>query len=161
MSPPRKTRKRGGDRIECCDGPILDGRAYHEEWCPSHIRGALTWVERDPAGREVVRRAETALNALVERVGLPVKSVTVSDVVPLARQLYNLDSIGCCMHALFTSPEATDETIRLCIHTALRKNHGHCQMFGNVMLRMTPGQRERVRREAKQKPRVIHHYGSQ
>jgi hypothetical protein len=131
------------ERFSCC-GAI----AVHEEWCPTHIRGALSWIESTEHGRNVRERAETALSALIERDGLA-PAVTIPDVLPLARFLYRDASVGCCLHLPLAAGDMDDDSLRRSILAAQSKGHAHCETLARVLLRMTAGQRERVARDAK------------
>lgn len=128
----------------CCGG--IDG---HEEWCPTHIRSALTWIEPSLDGVRLRERAETALHALIERDGLRRDAVTIPDVLPLARHLYQQASVGCCLHLPLSAGEMDVDTLRNSVQVAARKGHGHCEMLARVLLRMTDGQRERLAKEAR------------
>lgn len=127
----------------CCGG--LDA---HEEWCPSHIRSALTWIEPSLDGMRLRQKAETALDALIERDGLTTR-LTVTDLLPLAGYLYRDPSVGCCLHLPLATGAVDNDTIRRCIRGADAKGHRHCETLGKVMLRLTVPQRERLARDAK------------
>lgn len=128
--------------------PCCGGFATHEEWCPTHIRSALTWIEPSLDGVKLRERAETALKALIERDGL-VRTLTVTDVLPLARHLYQDATVGCCFHLPLAAGNMDNATVRSCIKAAQQKGHAHCEMMGRVILRLTDEQRDRLARESR------------
>lgn len=135
--------------LPCCGGRVNEaGQGTHEEWCPSHIRAALTWIDSSLDGAGFRQRAEVALDALIERDGL-VKHITVSDVMPLARFLYQNASVGCCLHLPIANGDMDNESLRKSLQAAQMKGHAHCETLARVLLRMTEAQRDRVSRTAR------------
>lgn len=128
----------------CCGGV-----GSHEEWCPTHIRSALTWIEPSLDGIRLRERAEVALQALIERDGLKRNAVTLPDVLPLARRLYKDASIGCCLHEPLASGTMDVDALGHSIQVAQIKHHGHCEMLARILLRMTDAQRERLVKEVR------------
>lgn len=128
--------------MSCCGGTFINNTSFHEEWCPTHIRAALTWIEPTSGGK-IREQAETALEALLERDGR-VRAVTLPDVLPLAKRLYNEASVGCCLHLPLSAGEMDNESLRRSIQVAEQKQHAHCETLARVLLRFTEGQRTRL-----------------
>jgi hypothetical protein len=142
------------ETLPCCGGPIVGDRNQHEEWCPTHIRAALTWIEPSYDGARFRERAENALQALIERDGL-VRSVTVPDVLPLARMLYRDASVGCCLHLPLAAGQMDRASLQKSMSAAQTKRHGHCETLAKVLLRLNEPQRERLAREARKQEKVV------
>src|SRR5262245_64826213 len=104
--------------LDCCGGAIVQDRPQHEEWCTAHIRTALGWLPAEGTAAISRNRAETALEALEERSYMRPGHVTIPDLLPLARQLYQEASIGCCLHLSLASLNMDDETLRRSIYAA-------------------------------------------
>lgn len=71
--------------------------------------------------------------------------ITVPEVRPLARHVYERHPLGCCLHIVLDDDNVKDDHIRFCIDQAVREGHGDCETLARLMLRMTRSQRGRLK----------------
>lgn len=70
---------------------------------------------------------------------------TVPEVQSLVAQIYERNSVGCCLHIALEDGNLKERHLQFCLQTAIDARHPDCQKVARKMLQMSASQRRRVR----------------
>ena len=69
---------------------------------------------------------------------------TVPEVLPLVRELYATNSVGCCLHIVLDDGNVNDIHVQACADSARERGHPKCEALARKLLEMSPTQRRKL-----------------
>ncbi len=73
--------------------------------------------------------------------------MTVLEVMPDVRALYDKSAVGCCLHIVLDDGNVADSHVQFCVEYAIEKGHKDCEALARKLLSMTRTQRLKLGRE--------------
>lgn len=77
-------------------------------------------------------------------MGLP--KPTVPDVLPLVRDVYQRNALGCCLHILTDDGNMEESHGQFCLGQARKAGHADCIAAAEALVQMSKTQRKKIYR---------------